>query len=186
MADCADLRKTIKARRGYKYRDNLGGPRRRFPLRATLAACLGILLAAAGLGLVFNLVMDQGIGPLPPEVADPLWMPVGLGQAWKLKQDGAILVDARDPGDYRAGRVRGALSLPPEEFDRYYPMLSKQLGQAKAIVVYGRSLSRWPAAWVAQELARRGHATVAVMEAGLDDWERAGYPMRKPRRRSGS
>lgn len=182
MAECSLMQDQRKAKPGFRYPD-LRQKAHRPPLRAILSQCLLILLFAALAGLVFNLVAPQGIGWLPSEVSRPLWQSADLARARELHSSGALFVDARDPGDYRAGRVRGALSLPPEEFDRYYPMLKAQLKQAKSIVVYGRTFSRWPAAWVAQELAKRGHDQVLVMDAGPAQWRANGYPYKEPRRR---
>lgn len=158
-----------------------GGPRRR---QALLGPWLLILLLAAALALGFNLLMPQGMGWLPEEIARPLWQPVDLEQAWRLHQQGALFIDARDPGDYLKSRVAEALNLPPEEMERYYPWLKDKLAAASYIVVYGRAYGRDPAAWVAQRLARLGHSPVAVLQAGLADWRRAGHPLTTPRRRA--
>ncbi len=183
MASCSEFLDQRKAGPGFRYKP-AGRPSLPRPvLRTTLRRCLLILAMAAAAGLAFNLAAPQGIGWLPAEVSRPLWQAVGLSRARELQKAGALFIDARDPGRYRAGRVRGALSLPPEEFGRYYPMLRAQLKQAATLVVYGRSRSRWPAAWVAQELARRGHGRVLVLSATLEQWRAAGYPFKAPRRR---
>ena len=70
---------------------------RKFRFSQLVAGCLGILAFSALAGLVFNLVMPQGIGWLPAEVASPRWGAVDLAEAHRLYQAGARFVDARDP-----------------------------------------------------------------------------------------
>lgn len=156
---------------------------RKFRFSRLVAGCLGILAVAVLAGLVFNLVMPQGVGWLPAELSAPRWQAVDLAEAHRLYQSGARLVDARDPGEYLQARIRGAVNLPPEEFERYYPLLKELLAQAEVIVVYGRSFSRFPAARVAQHLAEKGHAKVMVCQSGLADWREAGYPVKEPKGR---
>ncbi|MCB2193884.1 MAG: rhodanese-like domain-containing protein [Deltaproteobacteria bacterium] len=134
-------------------------------------------------GLVFNLVTPQGIGWTPSYVSRPLWSAIDLAQAVELQKGGAILLDARDPGDYKTSRAAGAMNLYPEEFDLLWPLLGPTLRQAPAVVVYGRYFSRWPAARVAQLLSGYGLPKVYVMLGGLSDWQKAGMPMKTPRRK---
>jgi rhodanese-related sulfurtransferase len=146
-----------------------------------LAAAL-ILVVAASAGLVFNLAMPQGIGWLPAYVSQPRWREVGLDEAARLHKDGALLVDARDPGDYKQARAAGAVNLYPGGLDLLWPLLKDTLGAAQAVLVYGRYRSRWPAAQVAQFLRKRGLERVYVLKADLAAWRAAGLPVKAPRR----
>ena len=146
--------------------------------------CLFILFLAGFCGLVFNLVMPQGIGFLPKEVSSPKWEPVSLSNARALWEEGALFVDAREPGDYRAGRVKKAVNLYPTEFKLIFPLLKEQLAGTRKVVVYGRSRGYFPAAFVAQKLKENGIGRVLVLELPFEDWQKAGYPVTRPRRRS--
>ena len=146
-------------------------------------ACMFIFMAAALGAFLFNLLMPQGIGFLPREMNNPLWRLATLAEAKELYDRSALFVDARDPGKYKLGHVRGAVNLPPEEYKFFYKLLSGQIKAAKQIVVYGRSLSRFPAADVAQRLRLAGMNQVWVMETGWSEWRMAGYPVREPRQR---
>ena len=119
-------------------------------------ACTFILLAAALGAFLFNALMPQGIGFLPEEIKKPLWRPASLTKAKSLYDERALFVDARDPGQYKLGHVRGAVNLPPDEYKLFYTLLAGQIKAAKKIVVYGRSFSRFPAAVVAPAPAKRG------------------------------
>lgn len=146
-------------------------------------ACILILLAAALGAFLFNALMPQGIGFLPEEIKKPLWRPASLAKAKALWDERALFVDARDPGQYKRSHVRGAVNLPPDEYNFFYPLLAGQIKAAKQIVVYGKSFSRFPAAWVAQRLRQEGVSQVWVMEDSLSKWRVTGYPVREPRRR---
>ena len=149
-----------------------------------LRTCLGLLLASALLGLVFNLVMPQGIGLMPPELTAPRWQPVSVAQAKELVDQGALLVDARDSSDYKLGHFQGAVNLSPREFGLLYPLLRQQIQAAPRVVVFGRTFSRFPAARVAQELSARGLDQVLVVQAGCQEMQAAGFVRREPRRRA--
>ncbi len=151
-------------------------------LSHTIWGAVLILAAAAAAGLAFNLAMPQGIGRLPAYVSQPRWRAVGLEQAVGLREKGALLVDARDPGDYKQARAAGAVNLYPGGLELLWPLLRDTLRAAPAVLVYGRYRSRWPAAQVAQFLRERGLERVYVLKADLAAWRAAGLPVKAPRR----
>lgn len=161
---------------------HLGNPRRKPSLFRQAA---GILLAALVCGLLFNLVMPQGIGLLPPGVAKPMWQAVEGPRALQMLGEGALFIDAREAGDYSKSRLRGALKLPADEVDKLYRFLEPQLAQAPAIVVYGQSVSRFPAAAVAQFLRQQGLAKVYVLEGNLPSLKALGFDVQEVRRGGG-
>ncbi len=158
----------------------IGGERRRpYPL---FKVCLAILVLAMAGGFSFNLLMPQGIGWLPPEIMSPRYALAGLEQVKALHDQGALFVDARDAGSYAQVRLRGAVKLPADELDQVYPLLKSTLEAAPALVVYGRSLSRFPAAKVGQFLRDQGFKAVYVSEYCLDSLQEAGLSVQRRRR----
>ncbi|KIX13260.1 rhodanese-like domain-containing protein [Dethiosulfatarculus sandiegensis] len=145
---------------------------------------IGVLAVLCGLG--FNFFMPQGIGLRPSYVESPLWKSVDLKEAMNLWINGAGFVDARDPGDYKLVRVKRAVNLYPAEYEIIYPLLSEQLKGFSSLVVYGRTISRFPAAQVAQKLSEAGIKKVFVLDAVFEDLEEAGFPLRKRARRQTS
>lgn len=141
-----------------------------------------ILACALGLGFLFNLVMPQGLGWLPPAVSHPLWQPIARDQALAQIRNGAMLIDARPAGDYAQARVRGALKLPQDEIAKLYPLMKPLIAKAPAVVVYGQTTSRFPAATVAQHLRAQGQDQVYVVEGCLETLEKSGFPIQRPRR----
>jgi rhodanese-related sulfurtransferase len=155
-------------------------------IKREMKPCGLILAVAVVLGGLFNLVMPQGVGWLPPEVASPLWQRLPAAEALALVKDGALLLDAREAGDYAQARVRGALKLPSGEIAKLYPLMRPIIAEAPAVVVYGQSTSRFPAASVAQHLRREGYLRVYVAEGCLDSLEKAGFAIQRPRRGGGA
>lgn len=141
-----------------------------------------MLLCAAAGGFVFNWLMPQGIGFLPPEVRAPLWNFIPASKAKELREQGAVLFDAREAGDYGQARIRGALKLPAGEVDQLYRFLEPTLKQAPALLVYGQSTSRFPAATLAQHLRRLGFEKVYVLEGCLDTLRGQGFDIQQVKR----
>ncbi len=61
------------------------------------------------------------------------------GEARKLVQDGARLVDVRTPAEFAAGHIDGALNIPVQELERRMDELEPR---DQPIVVYCRSGNR--------------------------------------------
>jgi rhodanese-related sulfurtransferase len=61
------------------------------------------------------------------------------GEARKLVQDGARLVDVRSPAEFAAGHIDGALNIPVQELERRMAELEPQ---NEPIVLYCRSGNR--------------------------------------------
>lgn len=155
-------------------------------IKRELKPCGLILAGAMVLGWLFNLVMPQGLGFVPPEIARPLWLKVPAAKAMELVRGGALLLDAREAGDYAKTRVRGALKLPAGEIAKLYPLMRPLVAKAPAVVVYGQSTSRFPAATVAQHLRREGYPNVYVVEGCMETLEQSGFAIQRPRRGGGA
>lgn len=84
-----------------------------------------------------------------------------------------ITIDARSEKHYNASHIRGALCLPlSEDLDRY-----PQLKRARHLVVYGDHSSDARAKALAKKLVARGFDRVVVLEGGLQEWTKLGYPL---------
>jgi phage shock protein E len=99
--------------------------------------------------------------------------------AAKLVAEGkAVLVDCREPGEWKGSDVAApAALLPKSDFDaeqkQWKEFLAKNKG--KQIIVYCRSGGR--ASAVSQALNAQGISAASV--GGLKDWTAAGLPTRK-------
>ncbi|MGC8493899.1 MAG: rhodanese-like domain-containing protein [Syntrophobacteraceae bacterium] len=91
----------------------------------------------------------------------------------------AVFIDARSGEDYRAGHIRGAVSLPEQNLDQALPAVASKLSSGSLLIAYcdGEhcSLSRE----VALQLLAKGYSHAAVLLNGWTLWCNAGLPTGK-------
>jgi rhodanese-related sulfurtransferase len=95
-------------------------------------------------------------------------------------QDGMVFVDVREPAEWQAGHVPGAVHVPRGllEFkaDPSLPAAhEKALDPAKKLVVYCASGGR--SALAAKTLKDMGYPDVVNMTGGFGTWSQAGKPV---------
>ena len=103
--------------------------------------------------------------------------PVTLDEAMKLRDAGALFIDAREGWEFEEGRIPGAASLPLEAVRD-----GKDAGNAKAripVIVYCGSKDCGKAEILAQELAKRG-VDVRYMPEGIQGWLMHGGQVEMP------
>ena len=89
----------------------------------------------------------------------------------------AKFVDARYKADYMAGHISGAISLPNDMFDQYYPELADVLGVNDRLIIYCSGPGCHLSAMLAETLRDLGHTKILLFEEGFFEWRRAGYPI---------
>jgi rhodanese-related sulfurtransferase len=90
-----------------------------------------------------------------------------------LRTRAAIALDVREPGEWKAGRIRGALHIPIRELGAR----QRELPQGQKIIAVCRTGSRSGSATKALRAA--GH-DVENLNGGLVSWVRAGLPLHPP------
>lgn len=93
--------------------------------------------------------------------------------AKRLIDDGALLIDVREPDEHARERVPGARNRPMSR-------LSELPADAKAVVFHCRSGARTSAN--ASRLAAASSCQAYVLEGGIDAWKKAGLPVVADRR----
>ncbi len=88
--------------------------------------------------------------------------------AKRLIDDGALLVDIREPDEHARERVPGARSRPLSRLDALPD-------EAKAVVFHCRSGARTSAN--APRLAAAARCQAYVLEGGIEAWKKAGLPV---------
>lgn len=102
---------------------------------------------------------------------------VGLEEASSLfKRQAALFVDARPQGQYADGHIRGALSLPWQEADRYFMELADRLEGASTIISYCDGEHCDLSHKLALFLKEMGFKNVRVLVNGWTVWQQAGLP----------
>ncbi|MDQ2069866.1 rhodanese-like domain-containing protein [Natronospira bacteriovora] len=102
------------------------------------------------------------------------------GQATRLINDGAVVVDLRQPDAYRNGHIAGAANYPGDRIEAHVDDIRKRLKKAhqQPLLVYcdtGMTSAR-PATWLArQELG----VEVINLKGGVTAWQRENLPLKK-------
>jgi rhodanese-related sulfurtransferase len=91
----------------------------------------------------------------------------------------ATFVDARDPEEYAAGHIPGAISLPGEQATTDPARLEKFDPQGKPIIVYCGGGTCELSMNLGFALVAAGKHKVLVFMGGWPDWSSAGYPVAK-------
>ena len=103
---------------------------------------------------------------------------IGVEEAQRLfQQDAALFVDARPQSQYADGHIRGALSLPWHEVDRYYVEAAERLEGAAMIITYCDGESCDLSHELALFLKEMGFENVRVLVDGWSVWQQAGLPL---------
>jgi rhodanese-related sulfurtransferase len=108
---------------------------------------------------------------------DPAEQVISLDEARALfLTEGAVFIDARPEEVFRAGHIKGALNLPPDEIGETLPDFMTQIPHDSLIIAYcdGEhcSLSEDAAFF----LASMGYTHVQVMKNGWTVWQGANMP----------
>lgn len=88
--------------------------------------------------------------------------------------DRPVLVNALAREAFDEARIPGSISIPAGDALRVAPDV---LARDQAIVVYCSSRSCTASPTLAQKLVDIGFTEVIDFEGGVEEWERAGYPM---------
>lgn len=95
-----------------------------------------------------------------------------------VKDEQAVLIDVREPGEWaESGVAEPALLLPTSDFNgarTHWNEALKNLPKDKPVVLYCRSGAR--SGRIAQALAKEGYRT--VNGGTFKDWQAAGLPVR--------
>ncbi len=142
----------------------------------TLQRALVIVLAGAVLGLAANAVSPRRIPYVtPPKAAPQAQDTVAFQQAQELWAGGsAFFLDAREPADYAAGHIAGALSLPIEEFDDRFPLVERMLTPDATIITYCDGEDCDLSSRLTVRLRELGYHNVRHLVNGWSAWRRAG------------
>jgi rhodanese-related sulfurtransferase len=127
---------------------------------------------------VFNQTNPNGI-PLIPKLPPKDSIPtIGMQAASEELQKGeAVFVDAMPSNFYDKEHIKGSVNMPLPLFDIVYMMTFGGEEKTKNIVVYGRTISRYYDLEVAEKLILRGYKNTRVLDGGLSQWKKKGYPV---------
>ena len=85
-----------------------------------------------------------------------------------------VLIDARDPANYKKDHLPGARSLLLSDIDEY---ASGILEKDKTIVVYSNDINCPASGLVSNKLEGMGYGPVYNYDPSYGDWVERGYPL---------
>ncbi len=91
------------------------------------------------------------------------------------KKEKAIFLDVRDPGEYAAGHLPGAINVSRGTLE--IEIGGKVLDQNAKIYVYCKTAGRSTLA--TKTLNDLGYKNAVLMDAQFEDWIKAGYPVER-------
>lgn len=142
-----------------------------------------IIVLGVVIGIAVNHFRTAGIplkkspesGQIPGKAA---YRTISIDKAAALYHKGkAVFIDARSTAEYRAGHIKGALSLPYEQAEeRFIPVVQK-IPEKETIVTYCDG----PACDLSRDLAKFltqiGFVNVRVLLNGWTVWNERGLPV---------
>lgn len=92
--------------------------------------------------------------------------------------DRPVLVNALAREAFDEERIPGSISIPASDALRLAPTV---LAKDQPVVVYCASRNCTASPTLAQKLVDLGFGEVVDFEGGVEEWERAGYPLQRAR-----
>lgn len=145
----------------------------------SLAAFISILLSTSSFAL------DQGLPPAAKHNGAAVQKPVrtiGMEDYRKIVENpgSALIIDVREPQEYAAGHVPGAISIPRGVIDSQiwnHVGSAEKADRERPIVLQCQSGKR--ATLAAQTLGELGFTQTSAVIMNLDDWKQSGNPFVK-------
>lgn len=103
--------------------------------------------------------------------ATPAIKQIAPAEAHARQAAGAVIVDVREPNEWREGHIAGALHLPLARIGQ----LGKQVAPEQEVILVCRSGNRSAAA--AGALLQAGYADVSNLSGGMLAWQRRRLPV---------
>jgi rhodanese-related sulfurtransferase len=91
------------------------------------------------------------------------------------KKEKAVLLDVRDPNEYAAGHLPGAINVSRGTLE--FNIWDKVTDKDAKIYVYCKTAGR--SAFATKTLNELGYKNAVLMDAHLEDWIKAGYPVER-------
>jgi rhodanese-related sulfurtransferase len=143
---------------------------------------VGLVMAFFALSVVGTALAQQKPAAGPPPVVQEMVakakasikiVPPAEVKAMLDKKDKVIYLDVRDPGEYAAGHLPGAINISRGTLE--FVVFNKIQDQNANIIVYCKTKGRSTLA--TKTLNDLGYKNAALMDAQFADWVKAGYPV---------
>jgi rhodanese-related sulfurtransferase len=155
-------------------------PRR--PWKSIVIQALALVVLAGVMGLGRNALSSRPLPlfqPVNPLLIDTVGVrrldSLQTREAWEKHQ--GIFLDARRSELFREGHIPGAKSLPLDDFDKVYPLISFSKDSAYIIYCEGRDCEF--SDLLALRLYGLGYRKLAVFPGGWEEWIKGNHPVEK-------
>lgn len=101
---------------------------------------------------------------------------ITLKQAYSLFKQDVLFIDARDYVEYEIGYIKGAISLPYVEFDKYKSVL-EFISKVTPLVTYCDGKDCDLSILLGDKLFKMGYNQVYIFFGGWIDWQESNYPI---------
>ena len=164
-------------------------------MKRLIAQVLFFVIAASLLGIARNAVAPNGVDwvgdwsqrdsvvaavaedptALPPsaQADDPPMLTLPEAAALQGQPD-VVFIDAREPEEFQAGHIPGAVNLPFDYFDEYYPIVEQEVPKDKHIVTYCSGAECELSLFLAREMRRMGYTNISIFFGGWGMWTDSG------------
>lgn len=103
---------------------------------------------------------------------------IEMSKADAAIRDANILLDVREPDEYAAGHIPGAINIPRGMLEFRMSAAPELTARDLQIMLYCKSGGR--AALAAATLLDMGYLKVESLAGGFDSWAAAGHPVARP------
>lgn len=152
-------------------------------LKKALKDAVMIVAAAAVLGFLANLANPRGYTPVGKSTLENESVVHISAEEAKIKYDAgsALFLDARSAEQFRAQRIKGALSVPAEPESYSLSKIREHFGlikEGKELVLYCGGSSCGDSEALARRLAGLGYRRhIYILDKGISSWTGALYPV---------
>lgn len=91
------------------------------------------------------------------------------------KSDKFLVIDARNPEEYKDVHIPGAVNIPVNQFEKYAKLLPED--QTKTLIFYCNGVKCGKSKRAAKKAVVMGYQKVLVYEDGMPVWEEKGLPI---------
>lgn len=116
--------------------------------------------------------------PAIPDLGRPLQMQLPAVKKF-FDAKAALIVDAREPGEFADGHIPGAINLPYDQVITDPERIEALDPEGKAIIIYCGGGTCEVSMNLAFRMVEQGKKKVLVFMGGWPEWQAAGYPVAK-------
>jgi len=145
---------------------------------------VGLIMALFVVSMVATVSAQQAAPAGPPQVVKDMVAKAKSSiqkvsaadvKAMIDKKDKVIYLDVRDPGEFAAGHLPGAMNISRGTLE--FNVFNKIPDQNAKVIVYCKTAGRSTLA--TKTLNDLGYKNAVLMDAQFEDWIKAGYPVER-------